>query len=53
MWADVREAREEILEEKRGERVSFWGGRVRIGDMGLLGGGYVGVGTGDLGIWIV
>lgn len=54
MWADVREAREEILEEKRGERVSSWGGgRVRMGDRGLLGGGYVGVGTGDLGIWIV
>lgn len=53
MWADVREAREEILEGKGGERVSFWGGRVRMGDVGLLGGGYVGVGTGDLGIWIV
>lgn len=53
MWADVREAREEILEEKGGERVSFWGGRVRMGDVGLLGGGYVGVGTGDLGVWIV
>lgn len=53
MWADVREAREEILEEKKGGRVSFWGGRVRMGDVGLLGGGYVGVGTGDLGVWIV
>lgn len=53
MWADVREAREEILEEKGGERVSFWGGRVRMGDVSLLGGGYVGVGTGDLGVWIV
>lgn len=33
--------------------MSFLGGRVRMGDVGLLGGGYVGVGTGDLGIWIV
>lgn len=33
--------------------MSFLGGRVRMGDRGLLGGGYVGVGTGDLGVWIV
>lgn len=53
MWADVREAREEILEEERGGKGEFLGGRVRMGDVGLLGGGYVGVGTGDLGLWIV
>lgn len=53
MWADVREAREEILEEKKGGKGEFFGGRVRMRDMGLLGGSYVGVGTGDLGIWIV
>lgn len=54
MWADVREAREEILEGKGGGgKGEFFGGRVRMGDLGLLGGGYVGVGTGDLGIWIV
>lgn len=38
---------------KRGGKGEFLGGRVRMGDLGLLGGGYVGVGTGDLGIWIV
>lgn len=39
--------------KKKGGKGEFLGGRVRMGDMGLLGGGYVGVGTGDLGIWIV
>lgn len=39
--------------KKKGGKGEFLGGRVRMGDVGLLGGGYVGVGTGDLGIWIV
>lgn len=39
--------------KKGGKGEFFGGGRVRMGDRGLLGGGYVGVGTGDLGIWIV
>lgn len=38
---------------ERGGKGEFLRGRVRMGDVGLLGGGYVGVGTGDLGIWIV
>lgn len=35
MWADVREAREEILEGRRGKRVSFLGGQGEDGGCGL------------------